>query len=704
MDIFRLTGVVDLKIDEFKAKAKKFETNIKRLEDKILELRKAKLVDGATSAQIEEYNKDIRKTSVELKEQRLEYGRLRTEVGRYVTSTKEATKAQTQFRSQVGATNSVALEFNRIIQDAPFGIIGIGNNLQQLATTFSQVRASAGSTGQALSQVFTSIVSPANLALIAVSAITSAWTAYQLGVFDSKEETQELKTAQEQLAESLKRTLDALNAVNSARISGSKNAQSELTQLELLTSVVNDSNKSQAERVKAFSILQELYPRILGNMSAEEALAGGIASQYSLIASAILERASAVAVEEKLVELAKTRIDLLEQERQQTNFQIEAENRRNALTIEQAELQKKIASSKVFTGEEYGGLLNRLAEVKRELQTLNADFETFSLVAGTTTGELQKNSAEADRLKEQYKSLSLSLIGLLDPLEEAPEKIDKATKALEKQREELAKYLDLIAIVDGLDLKGVNFTGEDIKFKETDIPLPDPALFEERVTQLDDQVGRMLAIFAKIKDIGAQEALGGNPFSFLVDSIFALKQINEELGNSELTIDQTAEKIREKTLLLGDIFSALGDTIANTFFRGNRAMGRFVSALGDFVGQSIIIAKTLSKSNNVVANSGAVASASQASASMGPAGFFTLAPFIASALALVSSAFSAFGGEKSGGGGFAGASASASTNAMGRVFSAGGLGFAGFGNFELESRISGTDIKLVLTRTETANA
>ena len=33
--------------------------------------------------------------------------------------------------------NGIGIDFARVIQDAPFGIIGYGNNLQQLAQSFS---------------------------------------------------------------------------------------------------------------------------------------------------------------------------------------------------------------------------------------------------------------------------------------------------------------------------------------------------------------------------------------------------------------------------------------------------------------------------------------------------------------------------------------------------------------------------------------
>src|SRR5690606_30494513 len=57
----------------------------------------------------------------------------------------------TGFRS----ANNVGIEFSRIIQDAPYGIIGVGNNITQLTQSFASLRAQSTSTGAALKTAFT---------------------------------------------------------------------------------------------------------------------------------------------------------------------------------------------------------------------------------------------------------------------------------------------------------------------------------------------------------------------------------------------------------------------------------------------------------------------------------------------------------------------------------------------------------------------
>jgi hypothetical protein len=111
-----------------------------------------------------------------------------------------------KFRVSAGAATGSAIAFNRIIQDAPFGIIGIGNNIQQFAEQLTALKGATGSTGAALKSFFTSLISPANLLVLGVSAVTAAFTAYALSAKETKSPVEELKDAQDDFNKSLKDT------------------------------------------------------------------------------------------------------------------------------------------------------------------------------------------------------------------------------------------------------------------------------------------------------------------------------------------------------------------------------------------------------------------------------------------------------------------------------------------------------------------
>jgi hypothetical protein len=108
--------------------------------------------------------------------------------------------------------NSIGIEFSRIIQDAPFGIIGVGNNITQLAGSFQQLRNTSTSTGAALKTAFASIISPTNLLVLGVSAVTTALTLYSQSAIGAKGPINDLKQAQDDYNDSLKETDKLLGA------------------------------------------------------------------------------------------------------------------------------------------------------------------------------------------------------------------------------------------------------------------------------------------------------------------------------------------------------------------------------------------------------------------------------------------------------------------------------------------------------------
>jgi hypothetical protein len=157
---------------------------------------KVSLSQATNEQQIAGFNAQLEQTNQELT-------RLNS-LGKSFANT--STKSFDKFRVSAGAAGGSAIAFNRIIQDAPFGIIGIGNNIQQFAEQLTALKGTTGSTGAALKTFFTSLISPANLLVLGVSAVTAALTAFALSAQQTKSPVEELKDAQDDFNKSLKDT------------------------------------------------------------------------------------------------------------------------------------------------------------------------------------------------------------------------------------------------------------------------------------------------------------------------------------------------------------------------------------------------------------------------------------------------------------------------------------------------------------------
>lgn len=92
--------------------------------------------------------------------------------------------------------------------------------------------------------------------------------------------------------------------LNDVRAKGAKDAQGELTRLELLYKATQDNTRSMDERKKAVEELQKQYPSYFGNMSEEEMLAGKAADSYAKLSQSIIASAKARAAQDKMTENA----------------------------------------------------------------------------------------------------------------------------------------------------------------------------------------------------------------------------------------------------------------------------------------------------------------------------------------------------------------------------------------------------------------
>ena len=82
--------------------------------------------------------------------------------------------------SSSGQATNTLTNLNRVVQDAPYGFIGIANNINPLIESFGRLRAETGSIGGAFKSLGSSLAGPAGIG-IAVAAITTAITFAQIG-------------------------------------------------------------------------------------------------------------------------------------------------------------------------------------------------------------------------------------------------------------------------------------------------------------------------------------------------------------------------------------------------------------------------------------------------------------------------------------------------------------------------------------------
>lgn len=313
-----------------------------------------------------------------------------------------------------GSAYMVNTEFARIIQDAPFGMMGIGNNIQQLTANFGELQKKAGGTGAAIKATLSAMITPASLLTLGIAAVTSAWILYekwaQKSAKASKETANSMQTA-EQAAEEYINTLEDLAK---SRAQGEREAQKELVTLRMLYERTQDTSLSIKERVKAVDELQKQYPAYFKNLKDEDILAGNAAKAYEKLSKSILEYAQAQAslslIEKKAQQIAvnKLRIkDLKEQQKQQAIAVKSAEELQAAQDQAAASAGSMYGSTGSITGaqkvyklrEAYDETAQSIKQLGAENKKLMADMELLAPGAAPALFEEDKDSTKKAKEK-----------------------------------------------------------------------------------------------------------------------------------------------------------------------------------------------------------------------------------------------------------------------------------------------------------------
>jgi len=193
----------------------------------------------------------------------------------------EAKKTGDALKSNLNAGAAQAgqsiTNLSRVVQDAPFGFIGIANNINPLVESFGRLKAETGSTGGALKALVSGLSGPAGLGLafgVVTAAITFAQMGFQAwtrGSKDAKENSDLFKKDLEALKRELLAVTDELNnfinvAENSAKLNDinivarfeDKTQQGVLQRQAKFITISEELVKATEAREKALINLQDV--------------------------------------------------------------------------------------------------------------------------------------------------------------------------------------------------------------------------------------------------------------------------------------------------------------------------------------------------------------------------------------------------------------------------------------------------------------
>ena len=205
---------------EFHSKLAKALKGFDDLKLKEKELAKA-FKEGKISS--DKYYKSIADNSVKLKQSA-------SNVTKYKVALDNTGKGFDRLKKGATSGDSAMTAFSRTVQDAPFGMMGVSNNITNLTEQFGYLKTKTGSASTALKAMMGSLAGFGGITL-AISAATSLWLVY------GKEITKIVKS-NNALVNSQKAVKAALKDFYGGQIS----------KINTYVSILEDANTSETER------------------------------------------------------------------------------------------------------------------------------------------------------------------------------------------------------------------------------------------------------------------------------------------------------------------------------------------------------------------------------------------------------------------------------------------------------------------------
>jgi len=175
----------------------------------------------------------------------------------------------------------------RIAQDAPFGFIGIQNNINPLLESFQRLKVETGSTGSAFKALAGSLVGAGGIGL-AVSVATGLLTVLaQSGFFKAKKGADETSQANKKLKESYDTIISSLTE--------------EQVKVDQIVNALKTETLTRAQRNEAISQLQKVAPEYFATLNKENATIGQITLAYNKFSASILKSIESRAREKELL-------------------------------------------------------------------------------------------------------------------------------------------------------------------------------------------------------------------------------------------------------------------------------------------------------------------------------------------------------------------------------------------------------------------
>lgn len=274
------------------------------------------------------------------------------------------------------ATQSL-VNLSRVAQDAPFGFIGIANNINPLLESFQRLKATTGSTGGAFKALGSSLTGAGGIGL-AVGVVSSLLVVFGDRLFGVGKKAKEAKDLNEELGKSL---------------------ASQAVKLTTLVGLVKNINTSDEDRVKALRAINQEYSQYLGNLDGEKVSLENISLAYDKIIDSLVRQAVVKGLQEEITkEVTKTAAALIALEKTEKRREITAPAATNKIS-DAIENYNKATTDGLQAQVQRGQFIDKA--VARE--------QVYSFRVAELTESLKRQLAPLLQLTDKFDDLDIKL-------------------------------------------------------------------------------------------------------------------------------------------------------------------------------------------------------------------------------------------------------------------------------------------------------
>jgi hypothetical protein len=160
-------------------------------------------------------------------------------------------RSMTGLNSNTKEANIAFANFGRIIQDAPFGILGISNNIDPLLNSFAQLKNSTGGATNALKAMLGVMRGPLGLIFLLGSVLPSAAVVFERSMQRKKKATREAKDEMADYGDLLRSAASSqLGGIIPSTMSYSEQVRVLRSSMEGLTNITVDQNQINGHLVR----------------------------------------------------------------------------------------------------------------------------------------------------------------------------------------------------------------------------------------------------------------------------------------------------------------------------------------------------------------------------------------------------------------------------------------------------------------------